>query len=73
MADLIQQLVDKLDYASHLQRTLQDSDLRMENVKELITFATETLIDDLNKVDEQSTGSDPSPEDDSDLASTESV
>jgi len=41
VAALIQELLTELKYADHLQKTQPDWESRWENVRELITFATE--------------------------------
>jgi DNA helicase II / ATP-dependent DNA helicase PcrA len=40
-AELLERLVDLTKYEEHLKRTQQDWETRMENVKELISFAKE--------------------------------
>lgn len=42
VAALIQELLTELNYADHLQKSQPDWESRWENVRELITFATET-------------------------------
>lgn len=42
VAALIQELLMQLGYAEHLQKTQPDWESRWENVRELITFATES-------------------------------
>ncbi|KAG6879550.1 hypothetical protein C0992_001555 [Termitomyces sp. T32_za158] len=44
-ADLIRRLVDLVDFEAHLKKTQPDWESRWENVKELITFATEVVTD----------------------------
>lgn len=43
-ADLLRNLLELVDYENHLKRTQPDSDVRWENVKELITFASEVDV-----------------------------
>jgi DNA helicase-2/ATP-dependent DNA helicase PcrA len=38
---LVRKLLDLINYESHLKKTQQDWETRWENVKELITFASE--------------------------------
>jgi hypothetical protein len=44
VAALIQELLTELNYADHLQKSQPDWESRWENVRELITFATETTL-----------------------------
>ncbi|KAF8149889.1 P-loop containing nucleoside triphosphate hydrolase protein [Crassisporium funariophilum] len=44
-SELIHRLVEMIDFESHLRKTQQDWESRWENVKELITFASEVESD----------------------------
>lgn len=46
---MIKKLVEVIDYEEHLKRTQQDWESRWENVRELITFASEVETDLLSR------------------------
>jgi DNA helicase-2/ATP-dependent DNA helicase PcrA len=50
VAALIQELLTELNYADHLQKTQTEWESRWENVRELITFATEASTVDTKGV-----------------------
>jgi DNA helicase-2/ATP-dependent DNA helicase PcrA len=43
--DLLNRLLELIDYENHLKRSQNDWETRWENVKELITFASEVNTD----------------------------
>lgn len=54
---MIRKLLDLINYETHLRKTQQDWETRWENVKELITFASEVEAGALASVKASTTDS----------------